>query len=259
MIIEELKTKLYDIQNHIVFNDAKHTYHIDDKKHISVTTFKENFIPPFEEKKWLRIKSEARGITAEALKHEWSEKARLATTIGSIVHEYIENYIMQKSYTIPIINETIYTATPEEIQRMINERIDHFHIAYQKNLHKMSPLAMELQIFSKKWPLAGTIDALFFYKNVLVIGDWKTNKAFSSTVDESYNNLLWPFERFPNTHLHSYSLQVSLYRLILEEWGFKTGPGFLYWLGPDNNSKFHKTIDFRQTLRNYLNDYQWAA
>mgnify|MGYP000592522310 CR=1 FL=1 len=57
----------------------------------------------------------------------------------------------------------------------------------------MAKLRRTVAVFHLKWKLAGTFDALFSYKDQLVIVDWKTNKKFDTSSD--YNKkLLFPFE-----------------------------------------------------------------
>ena len=42
-----------------------------------------------------------------------------------------------------------------------------------------------------------------------------------------------------------------MYRLMLEEAGFKTKGGFLVWIGPDK-PKLYKTLDLRDRLKDFL-------
>ena len=93
------------------------------------------------------------------------------------------------------------------------------------------------------------------------IGDWKTNKDFK---DDDHPNgkrqrLLPPFDDLWDNNLTGYSLQISTYRLILEEEAvFETEGGFLVWIGP-NDPKLYKTLDLRDRLREYLNKNNYGS
>jgi ATP-dependent exoDNAse (exonuclease V) beta subunit len=99
------------------------------------------------------------------------------------------------------------------------------------------------------------IDSLFIYRGKIYILDWKTNKNF--TTDESLKykeKLLAPLSDFFKSHLSEYSIQLSLYSLILEEYGFEIGGAYLVHIGPDDEpANLYKVIDMRDNLKMFLN------
>ena len=88
----------------------------------------------------------------------------------------------------------------------------------------------------------------------LIVGDWKTNETFKTDADFKgrYNKMLYPFEDLWQNELNTYSIQVSLYRLLLEEAGIETKEGFICWIGPEE-TKLFKALDLRDRLKEYLN------
>jgi ATP-dependent exoDNAse (exonuclease V) beta subunit len=98
------------------------------------------------------------------------------------------------------------------------------------------------------------IDALFLYGGKIYILDWKTNKKFETDETCRYKErLLAPFGKYLKSHLSEYSLQISLYALILEEYGFEIAGGYLVHIGPgDEPAKLYKTIDMRTELLEFL-------
>jgi hypothetical protein len=118
------------------------------------------------------------------------------------------------------------------------------------------PLKFEVRVFSKKWKIAGMIDALFLYRGKIFIVDYKTNKKFTTDENiEFVEKLLPPFDGFKKTHLNEYSIQLSLYALILKEWGFEIGGAYLVHIGPgDDDAKLHKCVDMMKILEKYLNE-----
>ena len=100
------------------------------------------------------------------------------------------------------------------------------------------------------------IDALFVYRGKIYIIDYKTNKEFTTDDNLKYKEpLLPPFQDFYKTHLSEYSIQISMYALILREWGFDVAGGYLIHIGPgDEDAVMHKCIDFTGILKDYLDE-----
>ncbi len=72
---------------------------------------------------------------------------------------------------------------------------------------------------------------LFLYRGKIYIIDYKTNKKFTTDKDLVYKEyLLHPFNKYYKTHLNEYSIQVSMYALILREWGIDVGGDICYIL-----------------------------
>jgi hypothetical protein len=140
-------------------------------------------------------------------------------------------------------------------------RVEKFLEIYESKFKNLLPLKSELKIFSKKWRLAGTIDQPFLMwdskknKAIILIGDWKTNKEFKDDNHPKgrYKKLLRPFNTLFENHHNEYSIQISIYRIILEDvLGIETESGFLVHIGPDGPAKIFPAKDLRQTLRLYL-------
>lgn len=223
------------------FDPVKHKYTYLGENFISVTTFIQKFHKPFEQDYWSKRKAEEAGVPQEWILNEWKKLNDYANEVGSETHEWIEDYFNQKwrklSTNLDIIN-----------------RINKFNIIYAEKLHKLEPLAYEVRVFSKKWKIAGMIDSLFIYRGKLYILDWKTNKQFTTDETVKYKErLLAPFSDYFKSHLSEYSIQLSLYALILEEWGFEIGGAYLVHIGPgDDPAKLYKVIDMRENLKMYL-------
>jgi ATP-dependent exoDNAse (exonuclease V) beta subunit len=100
------------------------------------------------------------------------------------------------------------------------------------------------------------IDSLFVYRGKIYILDWKTNKDFTDDNHPkgTYEKLLAPFQEHFKNHLNEYSIQLSLYSLILEEWGFQVGGAYIVHIGPgDEDAELYKVVDMRDNLKLFLN------
>lgn len=80
-----------------------------------------------------------------------------------------------------------------------------------------------------------------------------TNQKIKTDKDFCFGKLLSPFQNYKDNEINKYSLQISLYRLILEEAGIDTDYGFICHLPQEGDAKIYKLKDFRAELRTYLN------
>lgn len=225
------------------FNPTYHKYTYEGEQFESVTRFIQQFHKPFEQDYWSKKKADEGGVTQESILEEWKKLNDYANEIGTGTHQWIEDYYNQVWREIPSNLDLIH-------------RINKFNKVYGKQLHKLDPIKFEVRVFSKKWKIAGMIDSLFLYKGKIYIIDWKTNKMFTDSDHPKgkYEKLLHPFEDHFKNHHTEYSIQLSMYALILEEWGFEIGGAYIVHIGPgDEEAQLIKVIDMRENLKMFLN------
>jgi ATP-dependent exoDNAse (exonuclease V) beta subunit len=222
----------------------------------SVSGFISQFKEPFDSFRIAGYVAKSRQTTREIILEEWAATAKEGTDLGTFVHEWIEDYYNGKEPFEPelefvgALGDHDPMGTWEERKY---DRIQKFKQIYEDRLHKLEAKHQELRIFSRKWGIAGTLDVLFWLDPYFYIGDWKTNKKFTDDnhPDGRRKKMLFPFEDLWDNNLNGYSIQISMYRLMLEEVGFETAGGFLVWIGPDA-PKLYKTLDLRDRLREFL-------
>ena len=220
----------------------RYTYHGDVFQ--SVTQFIGQFHVPFDTEKWSKIKAEQAGVDQEEIKKEWKRLNDYANEIGTETHQWIEDYYNKIWREIPTNQDLLH-------------RITKFNKIYSKQLHKLEPLAFEVRVFSKKWKKAGMIDSLFVKDGKIFILDWKTNKDFTSDSHPKgkYEKLLAPFDEYWKNHLNEYSIQLSMYAAILEEWGFEIGGAYLVHIGPgDEDAQIYRVNDVRENIRGFFGE-----
>ncbi len=230
------KLKAFDDPN-FYFDPKWHKYTYAGNPLTSVTKFIQRFHKEFDNDFWSKKKAEERGVDQSEILNEWKQLNERANFIGHSTHEWIENYF-----------NGIYQQIPNDLD--VVDRINKFNLAYAQHLYKLKPIKFEQRVFSNKWGLAGTFDALFEYKDSLLILDWKSNKSFTTTNDFG-EKLLEPFQNLDRCHLNEYSVQVSLYKLILKEIGLDVKACYLLHIGP-NEVKMHKSLDLTEKLKDYL-------
>jgi ATP-dependent exoDNAse (exonuclease V) beta subunit len=232
------------------FNDVKfefdpnlHRYTYEGEPFVSVTRFIQQFHKPFEQDYWSKLKAQQSGVPQDWILAEWKKINDYANEVGTDTHQWIEDYFNQ-----------IWKPLPSNLD--VIHRINKFNKIYSKKLFKLEPLKFEVRVFSQKWKIAGMIDALFVYRGKIYIIDYKTNKEFTDDNHPkgTYEKLLAPFQDYFKNHLNEYSIQLSLYSLILEEWGFQVGGAYIVHIGPgDEEAELYKVVDMRDNLKLFLN------
>ena len=195
---------------YIVFEEIAHKYTVKgDSNYTSVTTFIKKFFNEFNAdaviSKMQRFGSFAKKYgskTAQEVKDEWKNAGLKASTRGTALHKYIENF---------------YNGIDEPVDEL-NYEIDMFY-DFVRQTRALTPYRTEWYIWDEKHKIAGSIDMLFRpnpiqYPNVVAIYDWKCSKEIKSV--NRYEKGRSPIEHLDDCNKNHYSLQLNLYKYILE-------------------------------------------
>lgn len=249
--VKELLTKIKIIENdtNLIFDEPSHTYTYKGKKMTSVTTFLKSLHEEFDFEKVLERTASKRNVDKDKLGLEWKTKNENSKIIGSFVHNYIEFFYKQMPILLPNLN-----THGELISRVILNKIHQFNRVYNERLYKLTPVKNELRLYSKKYPIAGTFDGLYYNEKGIYVLDWKTNDEFrdDNHPKGTYQKFYEPFSKYYVNHYNEYSLQLSLYKILLSEWGINVDNLFVVYLS-ETEYKIHKCIDFSKELTIYLN------
>ena len=253
---------LKDVNHHekddyITFTEANHNYTIGDgkTKFISTTTFIHTLFAQFDAdsvitnmmsgKKWTT--SKYYGMTREEIKREWANKARQSSTEGTDLHKHVELFMNQSlnqsslpcdGYTHRELLEMYENINKEQFSEIYNTREwDHF-LHFVSNYPELKPYRTEWMIYDEECKIAGSIDMIYINQDgTLSIYDWKRCLTIDKTsgwnkyaIEECVNHL-------PDTNFWHYSLQLNIYKNILEKnYGVRISQLFLVKLHPDNKS-----------------------
>jgi ATP-dependent exoDNAse (exonuclease V) beta subunit len=127
-----------------------------------------------------------------------------------------------------------------------------FSSFWEKVKVNLEPVKMEWRVYDKELGIAGTIDFLAFSKltNHYHILDWKTGKL---ELESPFGYLKFPFEDLSVASFNKYSLQLSIYRLILERnTGLYLGNSWLVHLKPDGTYQTFQALDLRSKALSWL-------
>lgn len=229
------KINKHERDSHILFDEGPHVYTIDgDSSFMSCTTWIHSHFSHFDAekvldnifrgKKMMDPNYKYFGMKREEIKASWSGNE--ASLLGTAMHYDIECYYNGWD----VKNESI------EFQYFKKFVGDYKHL---------KPYRTEWTVFYKEYKLAGSIDMVFEDEDGdLWIYDWKRTKEITS---ESFGNkmALTPcIQHLPDANFYHYSLQLNLYRTILEDKYGKTIKGMcLVKLHPNNYFNTYERIE----------------
>jgi len=236
--------------NNVVFTENGHTYTIEGKPATSVTTFIGKFKKPFERDFWAHRTAQKENVELQDILDKWDSISLRACNKGSKFHAFAENYINNK-----ILPNSIYDFDID--MEAYNKIESHFLKFYEESKENLIPISSELCVGSSKLGICGMVDQLYYSNTVegLVIFDWKTNKKLNTT-NRFDNWMLDPISHLPECEFTTYSLQLSLYRYIIElETNLEIKDCYIVWFNEKNDSyKLIKCDDLRKEIMDML-DY----
>lgn len=232
-----------NIFSQISFDKATHTYSLNGQQLTPVSKVIGKLKSPFDSDYWAQRKANERGVSKEVILKEWDDNRKASMEMGTRVHEYIERVLLGKE---PPKDDPMLGWN--KLREML--AFDKFW-AWAKTQFK--PVFVEWVVGDPAMGIAGTCDVLFQNINTgrHFLCDWKTGKKFNTT--NRFQNLLDPFTHLQDCELNYYSLQSSLYRMIIEgNAGFELEDGYIVHLSPDGQSFVHKAVDLREELKTWL-------
>ncbi len=199
-----------------LFNDKNHTYTIEEtgQRLTSVTAVIKRYTPPFDAPAMAQRMVDNKnknyiGMTVDEIQFQWKEKAELASSEGTSLHDYCENWPKTQGWGFHPKTHRVFEMT-KQVNKMFPKLLERFRI-----------VAAESIVFSPKMGVAGQVDLILADDKTKegIILDWKTN---SKITDESsaFGNMLVPIEHLKNADVVKYGLQLGLYEKILIDENF---------------------------------------
>jgi len=226
----------------IKFNADQHRYFLNGRELTSVTTKIKEFQKPFDRDGKARRVAEKEGRNVAEVLAEWEASGERGRRLGITVHEHIQKTLLGTENGQLALDPFMGLSTklPEIV-------------SFDRFWSQLAPLVsyckehVEWVIGDEELGVAGTVDTMLFSPETgkYHLWDWKTGKF---DLNNRWENLLRPFAHLDACKLHIYSLQVSLYRLIIERnTGLDLGDSYLVHL-TENGHQVHRAIDLREKL-----------
>lgn len=228
----------------ITFDEPSHTYQVDGKLiKWSVTQFIHHFFEEFDSKnicrkmiggKYFMTKPEHdkykklpiwvhkdtgdvlsewnenaillsdRNKVIEIISNSWKDSGREASQLGTLMHANIEQFLL---------GNEVKDDSPE---------FDYF-ILYNKKMKSLGyiPYRMEMRVYDEQISIAGSIDMLWVRNDKkeqtplhISVCDWKRSKEIKMN---GYGNGKGACSDIPDCNFYHYSLQLNMYKYILEK------------------------------------------
>lgn len=241
--IDKVKDEL-KVFDKFTFYEEPHVYIYKDKDgneveiSKSVTSLIEDYSNIFDKENAATKKALKCGVSKESILDEWENNNKFSKIKGTVTHAYNEylwsnrEYEYDKNKVIDEFGEDVIAPIWDKLKSICNKFYDKFHD------HLIS-VGLEQVIGSIDYDIAGSIDFLGYSKKLdsLIIIDYKTNKEIR---EKSFNNqcMLKPLDKIPDCNYYHYSLQLSLYKTILEhETNLKvSNKKWLIWINENNDT-----------------------
>jgi len=226
----------HERDSRISFIEEGHIYDVDgDRGYTSVTTFVHHFFDGFDAEKVLAKMENSRkketspyyGMTNGEILDVWEKKRNQSATMGTLMHQQIENFYNQISVEVEKI------PVEWELFQNFNERFGKV------------PYRTEWYVFDEENRIAGSIDMMFrMYpedNEQLIIVDWKRTEELKLT--NYFQSGRYPLEHLQDCNFYHYCLQLNTYRYILQKhYGKKIVGMFLVVLHPNNETFIQKSV-----------------
>lgn len=184
----------------IFFTEENHQYLVDDKNLLSVTQFISKYKTDIFNDEFIQKYCLKYNYEFDYIKRLWEIQKQIGAIKGTEFHYYIESYI---KYNLK-----------NKHSDLIKKEVIQFHNFYD-TIKQFEIIKVEYQVYDLVYGLAGTIDCILYdpEKQEYIILDWKSSKEIDNMCNDK---MLPPFDKLDQTNYNIYSIQLSLYKLILE-------------------------------------------
>lgn len=255
----QLFKELWEAFNDIHFEEVGHRYTDSvGTKYTSVTTFISKFEP---DKDWDLIAEKAiknnkdgkyTGKTVKQVRDEWKYAGDYACQLGTYVHSVCEmDWQNKEAYADDKVLEQ-FDGMKEDYEYRKKKAKSLIKILRERYI----PIKNEFIVYDRDWKIVGTIDMLAYNKvdNKFAIIDWKTSKKFDHS--NRFQKMKAPFQNEDDCNCNHYSMQLSLYKAILEKHcpSIKIEEMILVQIPAKERGKSEvfKCKDYSKTLAKYL-------
>lgn len=226
---------LYPQDDDIDFLPDGHIYLYQGQRQLlPVSTLIAYFFEPFNPQQAAEQQQARYGIPVAESLAKWKRIGRMASEVGTFVHEQTENWFQHGHF------DTICPFTFEGQTEMVNVEREYRQFLHFVSDYAIKPYRQEWPVYDLELNLAGTIDMICREDDgSFTIYDWKRSRK---VVDASGKPITQSFGgrtstggiQIPDTAFYHYCLQQNLYRYMLQQhYGLRVKAMNLVVLCPD--------------------------
>lgn len=228
-VSKEIREIVLNRQNELElsFTEEDHIYFMKDINGIrrndfpSVSTVLKKFYTEFPTEQAAYNKAKGDPYEQERLIAEWAASGTYATNMGSRVHYLLEKKLIEEYNSYKEVRQPIF-----ECDALQTIKSDNMVIAGTEFLKLMKErgailLDTEMVLGDPELGYTGQPDKFWLIPNKeqtefgLIVTDWKTNKPKNFIENDYTKRMFKPFQKYPNTALGHYYVQLPLYAKLL--------------------------------------------
>ena len=257
----DINTYLSIINSHprdkrIQFFEKDHKYVVLDDldtSYTSVTTWVHSHFPKFDADAIIESMMRGKnwgpghkywGLTPFQIKKSWTENGSSVAAAGTNLHYEIETFMNNKNIAPHYHHKDLLNFYETlRIEKNMGVEWEYF-IEFVRDFPSLTPYRTEWVVYDEETKIAGSIDMVYENQDgTLSIYDWKRSKEISANNNFNKYALTECIHHVPDTNFWHYTLQLNIYRMILEnQYNKRIKELFLVKLHPDNKSNSYELI-----------------
>lgn len=206
----------------LTFQEDKHIYTMNGRKdYPSVSKVLKKFYKPFPTEEAAYNKAGGDPEKQQQLIEEWAAAGDYSTNLGSRVHYVLEKILIDKNGGYKEVRQPVFECDLTQLMKsdnMISAGRRYLDLMESRNVVLLDT---EMVLGDPELGYTGQPDKVWLTLNKtaddfgILITDWKTNKP-KNFQETSYTERMYkPFEKYPNTALGHYYVQLPLYAKLL--------------------------------------------
>lgn len=212
--------KELSVFNRITFVEKTHSYLIDGQKSDSpsVTRLLKKFKKEFNKEAAAARVAKRTNTTVKQVIADWDLNNLYSTTLGSMLHKYIENYYCNKRVEFEGNFDGLGFDEKKKIAENLPKLIDYFQQFYNDYKHLICVKNEIVLGDMEDTKVCGMSDLLCYNTETdqLEILDFKTNKKMEKS--SPYGDLFYPFDDMSEGEINEYTIQLNTYKYFVEKY-----------------------------------------
>ena len=212
--------KELSVFNRVTFVEKTHSYLVDGQQTNgpSVTRLLKQFKKEFDKDTAAARVAKRMRTTVEAVLADWALGNLYSTTLGSMLHKYIENFYCNKRIEFEGNFEGLGFDEKKRIAENLPKLIGYFQNFYNDNKELLC-IKTEIVLGDlDDTKVCGMSDLLVYNTKTdqLEILDFKTNKKMEKK--SPYGDLFYPFDDMSEGEINEYTIQLNTYKYFVEKY-----------------------------------------
>jgi hypothetical protein len=246
-------TKELSVFNRVTFVEKTHSYMVDGQptNGPSVTRLLKKFKKEFDKDTAAARVAKRMRTTVEAVLADWALGNLYSTTLGSMLHKYIENFYCNKRVEFEGNFEGLGFDEKKRIAETLPKLIGYFQNFYNDNKHLLCVKTEIVLGDVDDTKVCGMSDLLVYNTETdqLEILDFKTNKKMEKS--SPYGDLFYPFDDMSEGEINEYTIQLNTYKYFVEKYtSLKINNLKIVWFNVVNdNYKIFELADIQPQIK----------